>query len=108
DHTAVATGVGDQADADPGITRRTLDDDAAGSEHAAFLGILDDIPSGAVLDGAAWVEEFGLAIYLATRQIRCAFEANEGRIADGVDEALLDVHEWITDPFEEKLAIMSP
>jgi hypothetical protein len=86
DHRTVATGIGDQSDADAGVAGRALDDDAAGPEPSLLLGVLDDGECGPILHRAAGIEELRLAVDVATGRLRCRAQANERRIADAVDK----------------------
>ena len=67
DDRAVAAGVADQRQADPGIAGGALDDDPARPQQPALLGVLDDEERRPVLDRAAGVEELGLAEDRAAR-----------------------------------------
>src|SRR5581483_6646286 len=92
DHTAITARVGHQGEADAGITRGALYDDAARLEQSTMLGIEHDGERGAVLDRSAGVEEFRLAEDVAAGQLREAAQANERRIADGIEKAVANLH----------------
>src|SRR6185312_13442772 len=70
-----------------------LDDDAAGLQGAAGLGVLDDAPGRTVLDRPAGIEEFGLAENGAAGQLRRPFQLDERGVADGFDEVISDLHD---------------
>src|SRR5262249_36799709 len=74
--------------ADAGIPRGPLNDHAAGPERAALLGIAHDEQCRAVLDGAAGIEELGLAKDGAAGLLRGAAQLDERRIADGAEETV--------------------
>ena len=95
DDRAVAARIGDQSDADPGIAGRALDDDAAGPEFSALLGVLDDGERGAILHRAARIEEFGLAVNAAARGLGRGAEPDQRRVADAIDETRPDVHDLL-------------
>jgi hypothetical protein len=61
DDGAIAAGIADQREADPGIAGSALDDDAARAQQTALLGVLDDVEGGAVFDRTAGIEKLGLA-----------------------------------------------
>ena len=86
DDGAVAERVGDQAEADAGVAGRALDDDAARPQRAARHRVADDGERGAVLDRAAGVHELGLAEDLAARRLRRRAQADQRRVADGIDD----------------------
>ena len=77
DHRAVAARIADQRKADAGVARGALDDHAAGLEHAALLGIEDDVERRAVLHRAAGVEKLGLAKHVATGRLGRSAQADE-------------------------------
>ncbi len=76
DDGAVAERVGDEGQADAGVARCALDD-GQGS---------------AVLDRAAEVEEVSLAVNVAAGALAGLAQTDQGRVADGVEEAVADIH----------------
>ncbi len=92
DHGFIAARIGDQREADARIARRALNNQPAGSEQALRLRILDDGERRAVLDRAAGIEEFGLAVDVAARRLRRGGKADKRRVADAVDEIFADFH----------------
>ena len=99
DHRAVAERVADEREADAGIAGGALDDDAAGPERPALLGIADDGERGAVLDRLAGVHELGLAEDLAAGFLRGALQFDQGGVADRFDDAVADSHVRQLQPF---------
>ena len=97
DHRAVAERVGDQRQADAGIAGGALDDHAAGLDQALLLGIADDEQPGAVLHRLARIEEFRLAVDLAAGLLGRPVEANERRVADGIDDGIVSGHVGLGD-----------
>ena len=92
DDGAVAKRVADQRQPDAGVPGGALDDHPAGLQEAAFLGVADDVKSGAVLDRASGVEELGLAEYLATRRLGRRGQADQRRVADGPEKSVANVY----------------
>ncbi len=87
DGGAVAQRRGDHGQADAGVAGGALDDPAAGLQQAAPLGVADDEERGAVLDRLAGVHELGLAQDLAAGGLAGAAQADQRRVADGVEDA---------------------
>src|SRR6185437_11146915 len=79
---AIAARVADQSEADAGVAGGALDHHAAGLEHAARLGVLDDAKPRAVLHRAPGVHELGLAEDGAAGCLRGAAEFYQWRVAD--------------------------
>ena len=79
----------DHRQADAGVAARRLDDRLAGLEVAAALGLFDDADREAVLHRRRRVEELGLHVqpHLLRRD---AVDADAGRVADGVDDAVIE------------------
>src|SRR6185503_7860330 len=98
DDGAVAARVADEREADAGVARGALDDHAAGLEHAAALGVEDDVERGAVLHRAAGVEELGLSEDVAAGALGGAAQADERRVADRADESVAHFHYSILIP----------
>src|SRR5208282_3076411 len=92
DHGAVATRVADECQADAGVARGTLDDDAPRAQGAARLRVLDDGQGRPVLDRAARVQELGLAEDGAAGQLGRVAQLDERGVADAPDEAVSDLH----------------
>ena len=92
DDGAVAARIADQREADAGIAGGALDDDAAGLQQAALLGVLDDVERGAILDRAAGVEELGLAEDRAAGRLGGAPQLDQRRVADRADKTVAYVH----------------
>ena len=88
DHGAVAAGIGDEGEADAGVACRPLDNGSAGQEGAATLGVQDDAKCGAILDGATGVHELRLTEDGAAGGGAGAHQTDEGRVANGADEAV--------------------
>ena len=83
----VALDRADQREADAGVARGRLDDDRAGPEDAARLGVLDHRQGDAVLDAAARVLALELDPDLDAR-VEEPVDAEVGRVADGVEDGL--------------------
>ena len=92
DDRAVAAGVADQRQADPGIAGGALDDDAARPQQTALLGVLDDKKRGTVLDRASGVQELGLAEDRAAGLFRSVARLDQRGVADAADEPVADIH----------------
>src|SRR5439155_3106554 len=105
DDGAVAARIADQRQADAGIAGRALDDDAAGLQQAAFLGVLDDVERGAILDRAPRVQELGLAEDHAPRDLRGAAQLDQRRVAERADKPVADIHDSPTS--RRALALMT-
>jgi hypothetical protein len=56
---------------------------AAGVQEAEALCVFDDEEGGAILDGSAWVLEFGLSEDIAAGFFGQSLEADERGFADG-------------------------
>jgi hypothetical protein len=93
DHGAVAARVADEREADPGVAGGALDDDPAGLEHAAPLGVQDDVERGAVLDRPARVQELGLPKDRAAGQLGRLAQLDQRGIADACGESVAEVHQ---------------
>src|SRR5665213_1185453 len=105
DERAVAASIGDDGEANPGIARGRFDDEAAGLQFAARFGFEDHLAPGAVLHRAAGVHEFGLAQNGTAGHRRGALELDERRMADGLDDAVADLHFDIPAAEWERLAV---
>ena len=92
DQRAIAARIGDQRQPDPGIAGGALDHQAAGLELAALLGLQDHLAAGAVLHRLARIHELGLAENGAAGRRGGALKLDQGRIADGIDNAVLWIH----------------
>ena len=92
DHRTIAKGIADERQSDPGIAGGTLDDDAARFERPPLLGVHDDKKRRPVLHRTAGVEELRLAEDFTTGLLRGSLQPDQGRVADGVDEAVANVH----------------
>ena len=68
--------------ANSGIASRAFDDGAPRLQQSESFGILDDVESGAVFDGAAWILEFSFAEDVAAGFFGEALEADEGGLPD--------------------------
>ena len=92
DHRAVAEGVAHEGETNPGITGGALDNHAAGSQLPPLLGISDDGQGGSILDRTPRIQELGLAENFAAGLLGNLVQADQGRIADGFDEAIANIH----------------
>jgi len=72
---------------DAGVARCAFDNGTAGLDKAQPFGMLDDEESGAILDGATGVLEFGFAEDVAAGFFRELLEADERRLANGCVES---------------------
>ena len=59
-----------------------------GRQRTIGFGGANDPQRRAIFDGAAGIQEFGFAEDLAARFVGECCEANQRRIADGIDEAV--------------------
>src|SRR5208283_5043736 len=89
---AVAARVAHQRQADAGVSRGPFDDDAARTQPALLLGILDDKERRPILDRAAGIEELGFAEDRAPGLLRGAPQLDQWRVADRADKAVADLH----------------
>src|SRR5438270_120730 len=80
----------DHREADPGVAARRLDDGLAGLQVAALLGRLDDPERQPVFDRAQRVERLDLDVKIDARR-RDVIDANDRRVADGFENALIAV-----------------
>src|SRR5262249_10823315 len=92
DHGAIAARVSHQREPDAGVPRRSLDDHAAGADETARLGVAEDGGGGAVLEGAAGIQDLGLPDDRASGELRRLAQPDERRVADGLEDAVADVH----------------
>ena len=92
DDRAVAAGITDQRQADAGIAGGALDNDPAGPQQPALLGVLDDVKCGAVLDRAAGVQKLCLAEDRAPGLLRGPPQFDQRRVADRPDKAVANFH----------------
>lgn len=83
DDQLVASRAADVRQANARVAGSALDDGAARLQEASLFGILDDVESGPVLDGAAGVHELGLAQDLAAGLFRQTVEADQRRVSNG-------------------------
>src|SRR6185437_9195968 len=92
DDGAVATRIGDQRQSDAGIAGGRLHHQAAGSQFAAIFSFQDHLPAGAILDRAARIHELGLAEDGTAGRLGSAPKLDQWRMADGVNDAVADLH----------------
>ena len=92
DERAVAARIGDQREADAGVAGGRLDHEPAGLELAALLGLQDHLAAGAVLHRLPGIHELGLAEDGAAGRLRGPLELDQRRVADGLDDAVADLH----------------
>ena len=71
---------------DAGVARGALDDGATGPQRAALLVLADHPQRGAILDGSAGIEEFGLAENVAAGPLRQGRQPDQRGVADGAGE----------------------
>ena len=88
-HQRVALRRTDHRQPDPRVAAGGLDHRLPGLQVTATLGLFDDADRQAVLDRGRRVEELGLHIdpHMLWRD---AIEANAGRVADGVDDGVIE------------------
>ena len=92
DEGAVAARIGDQREPDAGIASGRFHHQSAGAQLAALLGFQDHLPAGAILHRAARVHELGLAENGAAGRRGGAFQLDQWRMADGLNDAVADLH----------------
>ncbi len=92
DDGAIAECVADEREADAGVARRAFDDYAAWAQRAALDGVAHDEQRGAVLDRLSRIHEFGLAEDFATGLVGRALQADERRVAYGINDRFQDLH----------------
>ena len=92
DDDAVAQRLADEGEADTGIAGGAFDDGAARLQQAGSFGFADDAQRGAILDRLAGVQELALAEDLAAGLVGCAFQAQQRRVADQVNDRSVDGH----------------
>ena len=92
DQRAIAARVGDQRQADAGVAGGALDHEPAGLELAALFGLQDHLAARPVLHRAAGIHELGLAEDGAAGRGRRPLELDQRRVADGLDDAVADLH----------------
>ena len=85
----IALGGADHRQPDAGVAARRLDHRLPRLEFAAALGLLDDADREAVLDRPGRIEELGLHVQPHVLR-RDAVEADARRVADGVDDAVVE------------------
>ncbi|MCY1536772.1 hypothetical protein D9M68_722420 [compost metagenome] len=90
---AVAARRAQVGQADAGIACRAFDHGAAGLQQAAALGVADDVERGAVLDRAARVQEFGLAVDIAAGLGAQPRQPDQRGVANGAGESVPDFHD---------------
>ena len=88
---AVALHGGPHGDAEAGVAGGVLDDGAAALDLAAFLGLVEDEHGHAVLDGAGGVHVLALDEDGGHPGLDDLVQADEGGVADGVEDGVLDV-----------------
>jgi hypothetical protein len=93
DDAAIAERVAHQGKADAGVAGGALHDHAAGAQDVPLLGVADDEKRGPVLDRPAGIQELRLAENLAARFLAGPGQADEGRVADRLGEAVANVHD---------------
>src|SRR5262249_18132069 len=93
DYAAEAERIADQCKADAGVAGGALDDDAAGTQTAAFYRVLDDEQCRPILDRLAGIHEFSLAENGAAGLLRGVFEFDEGGVADGFGDSVANLHD---------------
>src|SRR5262245_44281957 len=92
DEGAVAAGIRHQRQADPGIAGRALDHQAAGPDLAALFGFQNDLARRPVLHGLARIHELRFAENGAAGRLGHTVELDEWRVADGFDDAVVNLH----------------
>ena len=92
DGATVAQSLGDHGQADSGVARGPLDDPAPGAEQALGFGVAHHVERRAVLYRLPGVHEFGLAENLAAGRVADVIQPDQGRVADGVEDALRNRH----------------
>lgn len=88
DDEFVAFGTTNVGKTDACVAGGALNDGAARLELAALFGVLHYIEGGAVFDRAAGVLEFSFSEDFAARLAGEVIEADEGRVANGGDQAV--------------------
>src|SRR5262245_62136075 len=89
---AVAARIRDKSKADTGVAGGRFNHESAGAKFATLLCLKNHLPARPVFDRAARVHEFGLAKDRASRLFGSALELDQGRMADGVDSVVTDLH----------------
>jgi hypothetical protein len=86
DARVIAHRTADHGEGDAGVAGGGFDDGVAGDDATVALGVLDHMADDAVLDGACRVPAFelGVEVYFWVR--REVVNANDWRVADGVDD----------------------
>ena len=94
DDDAVASCGGDGGKADAGVAAGRLDNDGAGLERTALLGIGDHGIGDTVLDGAGGIEVFELCVDLSAEVFRGGetVELEQGSGADQVGNGIISFH----------------
>ena len=92
DHGAIAERLGNQRQADAGIAGRSLDDDTAGAQEAAPLGVADDEQRRAILVRLAGIEALRLAEDGAAGRLGRALQPDERRVADCLENGWMECH----------------
>lgn len=90
DDQFVALGAAHVGKANASVAGGALDDGAARLQQALLLGILDDVESGAVLDGTTGILELGLSQNLTSRLLGETLQADERSLADSCGQASAD------------------
>ena len=85
---------GDGGEADAGVAAGRLDNDGAGLERAALLGVGDHGIGDTVLDGAGGIEVFELCVDLSAEVFRGGetVELEQGSGADQVGNGIISLH----------------
>ena len=92
DQPAIAARAGHDCEPDAGIAGGRFHHESAGSEVATFLGFEDHPFAGAIFYGLAGIHEFGLAQNGAAGQFGGVPKLDQGGVADGVDDAVANLH----------------
>jgi hypothetical protein len=79
-----------EREADAGVSRRRLDDRAAGFQQTFFFGVENHAESRAVFHGAAGVEPFDFCVNVSERWLNEAREMQKRSLAYEVENAFCD------------------
>ena len=92
DQRAIAARVGDEREPDAGVAGGGLDHEPARLELAALFRLEDHLPRRPILHRLARIHELGFAEDGASGRLRRAHELDQRRIADGGNDAVVDLH----------------
>jgi hypothetical protein len=92
DQRAIAARVRHQRKPDAGIAGGALHHQPAGFDLAALLGLQDHLAPRAILHRLPRIHELGFAEDRAAGLLGCAREPDQGRVADGFDDAVTNLH----------------